>query len=183
MLAQAPHYICCLSHVNQAARMTQHTSAPTNRTPNQHGAITDRLRALGLRATPQRVLVLAALGDAHGHLRADEIMRWVAERYPAVNLATIYRTLDTLVSAGLVTQTDLGAGAASFELTGETRHHHLVCEHCGSVTEMDDALVASLRERLLCEAGFRVSTTHLALFGICRACQEREHMLSGADQE
>jgi Fur family transcriptional regulator, ferric uptake regulator len=172
-----------LNHLNQAARMTQHTSAPTSRAPDLHRAITDRLRSLGLRATPQRVLVLAALGDAHGHLRADEIMRWVAERYPTVNLATIYRTLDTLLAAGLVTQTDLGAGAASFELTGETRHHHLVCERCGAVTEMDDALVASLRERLLCDAGFRVSTTHLALFGICRACQEREHGLLGAAQE
>lgn len=129
-----------------------------------------RLRHLGLRVTPQRLLVMQALASGAGHLTADEIMHWTAERYPAINLATIYRTLDLLTSVGLVTQTDLGSGVAHFELVGDTLHHHLICEHCGKMMEVDDALLAPVRERLLRDYGFRASARHIALFGRCEHC-------------
>src|SRR5260370_22233762 len=83
----------------------------------------ERFRRLGLRVTAQRVLVLEALAAAGGHMTADEIMRWVAERYPAINLATIYRTLDLLTSVGLVAQADLRGGASHFQLVGPTLPH------------------------------------------------------------
>src|SRR5579871_4208611 len=148
---------------------SSHTHLPEGTTP-----IVERFRRLGLRVTPQRVLVMEALASTGGHLTADEIMRWVADHSPAINLATIYRTLDTLAASGLVTQTDLGGGAASYELAGESQHHHLVCQRCGGVAEMDDAFLAPLRERLLGDLGFRVDTTHLALFGLCSRCRAAE---------
>jgi Fe2+ or Zn2+ uptake regulation protein len=145
--------------------MTEHDMLTT-----QREQFAERLRHLNLRVTPQRVLVLEAL-DAHGgHVTADEIMRWTAERYPAINLATIYRTLDLLTSVGLVTQTDLGGGAARFELVRDTIHHHLVCEHCGGVIDIDDALLAPVREAALNAFGFRASARHMAIFGACAAC-------------
>ncbi len=116
---------------------------------------------------------MQALASGSGHLTADEIMRWTAERYPAINLATIYRTLDLLTSVGLVTQTDLGNGVAHFELVGDSLHHHLICEHCGAMMEVDDALLAPVRERLLRDHGFRASARHIALFGTCKYCLEK----------
>lgn len=148
-------------------------------TPAQHEEISRRLRHLGLRVTPQRLLVMQALASGGGHLTADEIMRWTAERYPAINLATIYRTLDLLTSVGLVTQTDLGSGVAHFELVGDSLHHHLICEHCGAMMEVDDALLAPVRERLLRDHGFRASARHIALFGTCTCCLEASR---GKDQ-
>lgn len=148
------------------------TDRDTIKTSVQHGALAERLRHLGLRVTPQRLLVMEALGANGGHMTADEIMRWTAARYPAINLATIYRTLDLLASVGLVTQTDLGGVSSTFELVGETLHHHLVCSSCGATIEIDDALLAPLRERLLREHGFRAAVSHMALFGTCRACLE-----------
>ena len=148
---------------------------PRDGTQTQHDATGERLRRLGLRVTPQRLLVMEALMAHGGHMTADDVMRWTAERYPAINLATIYRTLDLLATVGLVTQTDLGGGAVRYELAGETAHHHLVCERCGGVTELDDAVVAPVWERLLREYGFRASSRHLALFGVCRACRAAEH--------
>lgn len=137
---------------------------------SQREEFIQRFRHQGLRVTPQRLLVMEALATNGGHMTADEIMRWTSERYPAINLATIYRTLDLLASVGLVTQTDLGGGASQFELVGETLHHHLVCEHCGAVTEIDDALLVPLRERVLHQFGFRAGARHMAIFGLCRAC-------------
>lgn len=145
---------------------------PTEDTHARHAEQTQRLRRLGLRATPQRVLVLEALSARPGHHSADEILRWVAARYPAINLATIYRSLDALASAGLVTQTDLGGGVMSYELAGEEGHHHLICQRCGAVAEAPDDLFAPLREGLLWDYGFRATSRHFAIFGVCRACGE-----------
>jgi Fur family ferric uptake transcriptional regulator len=157
--------------------MSHHSDA----TPQQQRAdFAARLRALKLRVTPPRILVLETLSAAGGHMTADAIMQHIAERYPSVNLTTVYRTLDTLVSAGLVTQTDLGNGATSFELQGDTPHHHLVCSRCGGAIEVDDALLAPLRERLLRDYGFRAETHHLAIFGLCAGCQRSQEP---ADQD
>lgn len=149
---------------------------------SQREAFIERFRHLGLRVTPQRLLVLEALATSGGHMTADAILRWTAERYPAINLATIYRTLDLLTSVGLVTQTDLGGGASEFEIVGDTLHHHLVCEQCGAVTEVDDALLVPMRERLLRDYGFRASARHIGLFGVCKACLEasRPHALTNS---
>lgn len=151
--------------------MSKSTSTTVSQS-DPHLPFAERFRHLGLRVTPQRLLVMEALSANGSHMTADEIMRWTAARYPAMNLATVYRTLDLLASVGLVTQTDLGAGAASFELVGESQHHHLVCQSCNAVIEVDDAALVSMRERLLRDYGFRAEAGHMAIFGTCRACLE-----------
>ena len=107
-----------------------------------------------------------------GPPEADEILQWAAARYPAINLATIYRTLDLLISIGLVAQSDFGSGVSYFELVGEAPHHHLVCEHCHAVMEIDAEALRPMHENILRDYGFLTNTRHLALFGSCRACQE-----------
>jgi Fur family ferric uptake transcriptional regulator len=138
------------------------------------------LRAQRVRVTPQRLLVLEALAAHGGHMTADEVLRWAAPRSSALNLATVYRTLELFVSLGLAAQTDLGGEAAAFELVGGAPHHHLVCERCGGVIEMDDSLFQSLREGVLRRYGFDARSRHIALFGVCRDCQRR-HAASEAD--
>jgi Fur family transcriptional regulator, ferric uptake regulator len=130
-----------------------------------------RLRALCVRVTPQRLLVLEALAAHGGHMTAEEVMRWAAPRSSGLNLATVYRTLELLVSLGMVAQTDLGGEATAFELVGRAPHHHLVCERCGAVIEMDDSLFQSLRSDVLRRYGFDARSRHIALFGLCRDCQ------------
>jgi len=139
--------------------------------PHDSEALARRLRALRVRVTPQRLVVLEALEAHGGHTTAEEVMRWAATRASGLNLATVYRTLELLVSLGLVAQTDLGGEAATFELVGGAPHHHLVCESCGAVIEMDDALFQSLRADVLRRYGFDARSRHIALFGVCRGCQ------------
>ncbi|HEX6816949.1 MAG TPA: transcriptional repressor [Ktedonobacterales bacterium] len=130
-----------------------------------------QLRRMGVRVTPQRLLVLEALAASGGHMTADALLQWAAQRYPALNLATVYRTLDLLVAHGVVAQTDLGSGVSYFELVGESPHHHLVCERCGAVGDLDAGLLAQLQQRLLETYGFHANLRHVALFGTCRVCQ------------
>lgn len=138
----------------------------------RHESPTERLRRLGVRVTPQRLFVLEALEINSGHMTAEEIMQWASRRYPALNLATVYRTLDLLTQVGLVAQTDLGGGAASYELVGDSPHHHLACERCGGVIEMDEALLEGLRDETLRVYGFHARPRHLAIYGVCSACWE-----------
>jgi Fur family ferric uptake transcriptional regulator len=132
------------------------------------------LQDLGLRVTPQRLLILEAIHSHRGHVTAEEIHREIVGAYPGLNIATVYRNLDTLVAAGLITETRLGARCHYYELSPDSRHHHLVCERCGGVVELADSLVEPLRTAIARTHGFDASIEHLAVFGVCRACQAPE---------
>ena len=128
------------------------------------------LRAAGQRPTPQRLLILEVIGDADGHVTADEIYQRVQEVYPCINVSTVYRTLESLKDLGIVTETNLGEGRREFELRERGQHHHLVCKGCGAVEEIDDAAFAPVRAYALERYGFRAEMEHYAIFGLCRAC-------------
>lgn len=127
------------------------------------------LRTKGYRVTPQRQLVLEAVGEL-GHATPEQVLTAVQRRVAAVNVSTVYRTLTLLEELGLVRHTHLGHGASSFSLATEQEHVHLVCRDCGDVQELPAQLVGDLAVRLLGQQGFAVDIGHTALFGRCRAC-------------
>jgi Fur family transcriptional regulator, ferric uptake regulator len=131
--------------------------------------LADRLRRVGQRVTPQRLVILGALEPGE-HLAADEVFARVEPLLPGVNRSTVYRTLELFRDLGLVSMTDLGGGARQFELI-DAPHHHLICHRCGAILELDDDLVAPLREAIRARHGFTPSIDHLALFGFCAACE------------
>jgi Fe2+ or Zn2+ uptake regulation protein len=128
----------------------------------------------GLRVTPQRLMILQVVDEGHGHLTAEEIGKRIASSFPIIHQGTIYRTLNLLREAGLVSETRLGDRSAVYELMGSNPHHHLVCDHCGGVIEVDDELLSPLRQQLLNTFGFRARTEHFAIFGLCAVCAAKE---------
>ncbi|MDQ3223388.1 MAG: transcriptional repressor [Gemmatimonadota bacterium] len=129
-----------------------------------------RLRANGQRLTPQRLLILELLYARGDHATADEIFAAARERYPYLNISTVYRTLELLRDIGILSETDLGDDRRHFALLSEDRHHHLICLHCGCVQEIDDRLFDGLRAGLQKSHDFTARIDHLALFGSCQAC-------------
>jgi Fur family ferric uptake transcriptional regulator len=129
-----------------------------------------RLRASGQRLTPQRLLILELL-YAHGdHATADDLFAAAQERYPYLNISTVYRTLELLRDVGIISETDLGDGRRQFALLSDDRHHHLICLQCGYVQEIDDQPFDDLRASLQASHGFQARIDHLAIFGICQVC-------------
>ncbi|QJY50407.1 Fur family transcriptional regulator [Pseudonocardia broussonetiae] len=118
--------------------------------------------------TPQRQLVLDAVRDL-GHATPERICAQVQAVAPAVNITTIYRTLDLLEKLGLVRHTHLGHGAPNYS-EAEHQHVHLVCHECGAVTETPTDLMNELSSRLRGSVGFELDVTHVALSGRCRDC-------------
>ncbi len=136
------------------------------------GSIADKLNELGYRLTPQRVMILAAIENSANHISVEEIYAQIAAKYPQVNISTVYRTLELLEQLGLVTKTDLGGGRVRYHPVDKGRHHHLVCQECGAIIDLDESLLSSLKNTLLREYKFSADLKHLAIFGYCVNCSK-----------
>ena len=132
------------------------------------------LHARGVHVTSPRIVVLEVLGDARHHLSADEIYALALERYPTVNMVTIYRTLETFEQHGLAVRGILGDKVTRWERADDA-HHHLVCQHCGALVLLDDAPFQHLAQTLAQRYGVSVNPRHLALHGLCAACTHLIH--------
>lgn len=129
------------------------------------------LRGRGYRLTPQRQLVLEAVGEI-GHATPEDIAVAVRRTASGLNISTVYRTLELLEQLGLVKHSHLGHGAPTYSLADQADHVHLVCRECEGVQEAPDALVAEVVARLVKDQGFMVDVGHSALFGTCRECHK-----------
>jgi Fur family transcriptional regulator, ferric uptake regulator len=127
------------------------------------------LRARGYRLTPQRQLVLQAVGEL-GHATPEEIVTSVRRTASSVNISTVYRTLELLEDVGLVRHTHLGHGAPTYSVATDVDHLHLVCRDCGAVQEAPAELLREVVARLQEVHGFAADLGHVAVHGRCRRC-------------
>src|SRR4051812_49568355 len=95
-----------------------------------------RLRASGHRLTPQRELVLAAV-EKVGHATPDEVYAEVRTHSSAINLSTVYRTLELLDELGLIHHAHLSDRAPTYHSTTGHEHSHLICRSCHRVISVD----------------------------------------------
>jgi Fur family transcriptional regulator, ferric uptake regulator len=135
------------------------------------GDVRDRLRAHGLRWTPQRRTLVEVLSRTDGHITGSELV----ERCRAVDAGTIpstvYRTLDVLEELGLVRHGHGADGREEFHVLPAAEHGHLHCESCGGAWEIDaeegHEIVQSIERR----RGFAVNLSHVTIVGQCAACR------------
>jgi Fur family transcriptional regulator, ferric uptake regulator len=129
----------------------------------------EALRQGGYRLTPQRQLVLQAVGSL-GHATPDAIAAEVQRTASGVNRSTVYRTLDLLEGLGLVTHTHLGHGSPTYHVAEDSDHLHLVCQDCGGVQHLAETVARPFADALEHDTGFRADLRHFAVFGRCAAC-------------
>lgn len=132
-----------------------------------------RLHSLGYRLTPQRQFVLQAV-EKLGHATPDEILAEVQSQSSAVNVSTVYRTLEVLEELGLVRHTHLSDRAPTYHSVGDHEHFHLVCRNCHRVVSVDPDVIAPLAARLREEQAFDIDVGHLAVFGRCVDCEVQD---------
>ena len=129
------------------------------------------LRAKGYRLTPQRELVLHAVEEL-GHATPDEVLSRVREQSKAVNVSTVYRTLELLEELGLVRHAHITDRAPTYHSTATPDHVHLVCRGCGQITEVAPEVIEPMTATLHDGYGFTTDIGHLTIFGTCRSCGE-----------
>ncbi len=131
-----------------------------------------RLRERGLRLTPQREMILSALHDLDRHATAEEIYALVSKQSTAVDLSTVYRTLELLQQLHLVASLDLGDGQNHYELLGvHGQHHHLLCRKCRKLVRVEHEELQGLLEGLAAAHGFSAEPEHLVITGLCADCR------------
>jgi Fe2+ or Zn2+ uptake regulation protein len=131
------------------------------------------LEANGQRYTEQRAAVFRFLRATTSHPTADEIFLHVRSQVPGISLATVYKSLETLVTCGLAMKLSSGDGSARFD--GRTEeHHHLRCVECGRIEDLEGRVDGGELARLEAAAGaFEVTGYTLELTGRCALCGRR----------
>jgi Fur family ferric uptake transcriptional regulator len=117
------------------------------------------------------MMILSAIENSDDHISAEEIYAQVVTKYPYVNISTVYRTLELIKELGLVTETNLGEGRVRYHPADKGRHHHLVCQECGTIIDLNESVLSSLKSALLKEYKFNADLRHLAIFGRCAKCK------------
>lgn len=128
-----------------------------------------RLRGSGYRLTPQRELILGAVEKLR-HATPDEVYAEVRTHSTAVNISTVYRTLEVLEELGLVRHAHLTDRAPTYHAVTGHAHFHLVCRNCGRVESVDPGMVQPFVDRLRSDKGFVADVGHLTVFGECEEC-------------
>jgi len=128
------------------------------------------LEGNGHRFTEQRAAVYRYLADTYVHPTADEVYLAVRQDLTGISLATVYKSLETLVGCGLAVKLTYGDGSARYD--GRTDpHHHSRCLACGRMVDIDgkiaDSEIESLKTRT---GGFTVTGFRLELSGYCGTC-------------
>ncbi len=128
------------------------------------------LEAHSLRVTRQRRAIYAKLQAAgDGHPTADDVYAGVKPALPDVSLATVYKTLETLVACGMATKWNAGDGPARFDWRTDP-HYHARCTRCGKLWDIPLAYDDILLGRLFHVDGLRPANYRIEVVGLCDAC-------------
>jgi Fur family ferric uptake transcriptional regulator len=153
--------------VPQSDSSTLLTGSP----PSRWDGVAERLRAHGLRWTPQRRTLIDVLREHQGHVTATEIIARCRELDPTTTPSTVYRTLDMLEDLELVRHGHGPGGREEYHVLPDQVHGHVYCIGCGSTSEIGAATATAIVKALDGELGFAVDLSHVTISGHCSGCQ------------
>ena len=139
--------------------------------PDRWSEVRNRLRARGLRWTPQRRVLLEVLAGVDGHITGPELIEGCRAIDPTTTPSTVYRTLDVLEDLGLVSHSHGREGRQEFHVNPTSNHGHLVCSTCGDTWELGPDEVRPLVDSLHERRAFEVALDHLSIEGCCARCR------------
>jgi Fur family ferric uptake transcriptional regulator len=124
-----------------------------------------------VRATRQRAGIIALLDDIDGFRSAQELHDELRRRGENIGLTTVYRTLQSLATAGLLDTVRTDTGESVYRrCAAPEHHHHLVCRSCGSAVEVSGREVEAWAAEIAVAHGFSNVDHTIELFGTCAAC-------------
>ena len=140
-------------------------------------ALKEDLKKKGYKLTPQRRSIVDTIIENEGqHLTAEEIYDKVKKGCPEIGLATVYRTILLLEELGVISRLDLNDGCSRYEIlhSNEThRHHHLICNACHKVSEVQDDLLEELEISIEKQYRFKILDHSVKFYGVCDECQKK----------
>lgn len=127
------------------------------------------VRGAGGRLTVPMRVVIALLVDSDHHPTADDLIAAVNDRISGIAPSTIYRVLSRLDELEVIEHVHSGTGPAFYQLRQHS-HVHLVCNTCGSITNIPETAFDDVRKSVLATFKFTLQPRHAALLGECGLC-------------
>ena len=130
------------------------------------------LKEKGLKVTPQRLAVYSALINTKSHPSAEAIHKMLIADNPSISLATVYKTLDSFKSAGLIKELNFCFEHSNYD-ADMSDHQHIVCTKCCHVFDVYYKPDSSMRERVEKQSGFKINDEQIVFYGICQDCASK----------
>ena len=121
--------------------------------------------------TRQRLLIADALESTGRQVTAQELFDRIRHRERGIGRATVFRTLEALVAAGVARRLEREGHVYGYVACRPEHHHHLACERCGRVEEIDEAYIRPVAERVAADRGFTIDDARLDFYGLCAECR------------
>ena len=132
----------------------------------------DRLRPAGTKRSGKRDLIVNVFLRQEGHLSADDLVEVIKREDQRISRATVYRTLQWMVEAGIARKVDFGEGRFRFEHSyRHPRHFHLICKTCNRSYEFLSSDIEALVEEVAAARGFTARQSVVQIYGTCEACR------------
>ena len=130
----------------------------------------ERLKASGIRITPQRHAVLEFLIHAQTHPTADDIYKALEGKFPNMSVATVYNNLRVFREIGLVKELTYGDASSRFDYN-TSKHYHVICESCGKIVDFYYPSLDEVEALAETVTGFDVSHHRMEIYGTCPDCK------------
>ena len=144
-------------------------------TENLESRFVEWLKERRLPITRQRLLIAQLVLRSDGHPSVDALQRALDLVDERVATATIYRTLDLMVEAGLIAVHNFGDGRRRYEpMAAQSHHEHLVCRRCGQVVEFVNERLERMIRLVADEHNFLLERHRVEIHGLCAVCRGRD---------
>ncbi len=152
--------------------MSKHTDDNSSISPKLasyfHKAFCVYLNKLGLKQTKQRTQILNIVFSLPKHFDAETVAKEIQRLRLSIGLATIYRTLNMMKDAKILTEHHFLNNRACYEFFDEdANHHHLICHTCGEVFEFSDSLLVKRHQEISAKMGFKLRSEKIELWADC----------------
>lgn len=119
------------------------------------------------RDTSQRRAIRQVFQESGRPMGPQEVLNGAKSIIPKIGIATVYRTLNSLVEEGWLVTVDLPGKSTVYEISGKTHHHHFHCRECGRVYEVEGCPTDLMK---MLPNGYKLEGHEIVLYGVCKKC-------------
>lgn len=134
-------------------------------------SLKDILKKCGLKITTQRMLILKALNSGpRYHKTAQDILDEVRKTNSSLGFATVYRFLQRLTKAQMISKISMGAGSSCYELKSNQFHYHIACLNCGKIIEFKNRTIENTLKKIVLEKNYKIKNQVVEIYVTCDIC-------------